>query len=47
MIMGVTEGLKLVNALSDTECLMVVRDAEGRLVDHYSHGFRLYTETAS
>ncbi|MDJ0990520.1 MAG: FAD:protein FMN transferase [Desulfobacterales bacterium] len=46
MIMGVTEGLKLVNALSDTECLMVVRDAEGRLVDHYSHGFRQYTQAA-
>ena len=46
MVMGVDEGLQLVNALSDTECLMVARDAQGRLVDHYSHGFRHYTETA-
>ena len=46
MVMGADEGLKLVNSLSDTECLIVVRDTNGHLVDHYSHSFRRYTEAA-
>ncbi|MDJ0720452.1 MAG: FAD:protein FMN transferase [Desulfobacterales bacterium] len=44
MVMGADEGLKLVNALNDTDCLIVVRDAKGHLVDHYSKRFRQYTE---
>ena len=46
MVMGVDDGLKLVDALADVECLMVVRDAEGNLVDHYSKNFKRYTAEA-
>ncbi len=46
MVMGVEDGLKLVDSLDDTECLMVVRDAEGNLVDHFSKGFHPYAEAA-
>jgi thiamine biosynthesis lipoprotein len=46
MVMGVDEGLKLVDALADVECLMVVRDTEGNLVDHYSKNFKRYTAEA-
>ncbi len=46
MVMGVEDGLNLVDSLKDTDCLMVVRDAEGKLVDHYSKGFLQYTEAA-
>ncbi len=46
MVMGVDDGLKLVDALADVECLMVVRDAKGNLVDHYSKNFKRYTAEA-
>jgi thiamine biosynthesis lipoprotein len=39
MVMGVEEGLALVDELADVECLLVVRDGEGNLVDHFSRGF--------
>jgi thiamine biosynthesis lipoprotein len=46
MVMGVDEGLRLIDSLADVECLIVVRDDKGNLVDHFSKGFRQYTETA-
>ncbi len=46
MVMGVEDGLKLIDSLDDTECLIVVRDPEGNLVDHFSKGFRQYAEAA-
>jgi thiamine biosynthesis lipoprotein len=44
MVMGVEEGLKLANSLTNVDCLMVVRDADGKLVDHYSANFQSFTE---
>ncbi len=46
MVMGVEDGLKLIDSLDNTECLIVVRDPEGNLVDHFSKGFRQYAEAA-
>ncbi len=46
MVMGIDEGLKLVDTLAGVECLMVVRDTEGKLVDHYSKNFERYTAEA-
>jgi thiamine biosynthesis lipoprotein len=43
MVMGVEEGLELVNSLMDVDCLMVVRDAGGKLVDHFSANFQNFT----
>ena len=39
MILGVEKGLKLVNSLDHTECLIVVQKDDGTLIDHYSKGF--------
>ena len=41
MVMGVAEGLKLVNALKGVDCLMVIRRADGTLVDHFSRHFQV------
>ncbi len=46
MVMGVKDGLQLIDSLNGTECLIVVRDLEGNLVDHFSKGFRQYAEAA-
>ena len=39
MILGVEKGLKLVNSIDHTECLIVVQKDDGILIDHYSKGF--------
>jgi thiamine biosynthesis lipoprotein len=39
MVMGRAKGLALVNRLDGVECLIVVRQADGKLQDHYSRGF--------
>ena len=39
MIMAPEKSLSLVNALKKTECLITVREADGRLKDYYSKGF--------
>lgn len=39
MVMGPEEGLALVNRLSSVECLIVVRQPDGSLVDYPSDGF--------
>jgi len=41
MIMGQERGIKLVNSLENTECLIVVRDREGILKDYMSKNFPL------
>lgn len=44
MVMGTEKGILLVNELKGTECLMVVRDPAGRLIDYESTGFRNYVQ---
>ncbi|RUA00138.1 MAG: FAD:protein FMN transferase [Deltaproteobacteria bacterium] len=39
MVLGVEKGLALVNGLDHVECLIVVRDSGGRLIDHQSGAF--------
>jgi len=39
MILGVEKGLKLVNSLDHTECLIVVQKDDGTLIDHFSKDF--------
>ena len=39
MILGVEKGIKLVNSLDHTECLIVVQKDDGTLIDHFSKGF--------
>jgi thiamine biosynthesis lipoprotein len=39
MVMGPQKGVGLVNRLEGVECLIVVRQADGRFVDHPSRGF--------
>ncbi len=39
MVMGHEKGLALVKRLSGAECLIVVRESTGELVDYYSEGF--------
>jgi thiamine biosynthesis lipoprotein len=39
MVLGRKKGLELVNALDNTECLIVVRAHDGTLTDYYSKGF--------
>lgn len=41
MVMGQEKGIKLVNSLENTECLIVVRDKEGALKDYRSKNFPL------
>ena len=40
MVMGVEAGIELVNRMAGVECLIVRRDAQGRLLDHFSAGFQ-------
>lgn len=39
MVMGKTQGLKLVNSLNNVECLIIVMEKDGTLTDYYSTGF--------
>lgn len=39
MVMGPSKGLALVDRLDGVECLIVVMQEDGTLVDHYSEGF--------
>lgn len=39
MVMGPQKGVDLVNRLEGVECLIVVRQSDGRFVDHPSQGF--------
>jgi len=39
MVMGPEKGLELVNRLDNTECLIVVQEKGGSLIDYYSKGF--------
>ena len=39
-VMGPARGTALVETLTGVECLVVVQDREGRLIDHASKGFR-------
>ena len=39
MVMGVENGLQLVNRLNNVECLIVVETSAGRLIDHPSKNF--------
>ncbi|MBF0467744.1 MAG: FAD:protein FMN transferase [Desulfamplus sp.] len=41
MIMGQEKGIRLVNSLENTECLIVVRDKNGNLADYRSEKFPL------
>jgi thiamine biosynthesis lipoprotein len=40
MVMGPDKGLDLVNRLEGVECLIVVMQADGTLIDHYSKAFQ-------
>lgn len=40
MILGVEKGIKLVNSLNHTECLIVVQKDDDTLIDHYSKGLK-------
>ena len=42
MVLGPKKGLERVNSLDRTECLIVVRTHDGKLIDHYSKGFESY-----
>lgn len=44
MVMGLEKGLKLVNCLDGAECLIIIKDQTGGLIDHYSSGFKLNNE---
>ncbi len=39
MVLGHKKGIELVNSLSNTECLIVVRADDETLTDYYSKGF--------
>ena len=42
MVLGPKKGLERINSLEHTECLIVVRTQNGKLIDHYSKGFKGY-----
>ncbi|MBW1867670.1 MAG: FAD:protein FMN transferase, partial [Deltaproteobacteria bacterium] len=44
MVMGREKGLELVNRLDGVECLIISKEQNGGLVDHYSSGFKLNIE---
>jgi thiamine biosynthesis lipoprotein len=44
MVMGHEKGLALVNQLDGVESLIVVLQADGTFVDHFSNGFTLDNE---
>ena len=41
MVLGHESGLELVNRLNNVECLIIVQEKDGALVDYYSKGFQL------
>ncbi len=42
MVLGADKGLVLVNRLAGVECLIVVQDDNGALIDSFSKGFKAY-----
>ncbi len=40
MVMGPEKGLALINSLDGVDALIVVRDADGDLIDYFSNGFK-------
>lgn len=40
MILGHKKGLELVDRLKSVECLIILRDNDGRLIDYFSRGFQ-------
>ena len=40
MVMGVTEGLQLVNSLKDVECFIITREGNGKYLAHTSGGWK-------
>ena len=42
-VLGYKKGLERVNSLDNTECLIVVRTPDGKLVDYYSKSFKTFT----
>jgi len=40
MVMSPKDGVRLVNSLESTECLITVREKNGHLKDYYSHHFQ-------
>lgn len=41
LVMGAEKGLELVSILDGVECLIVVQESEGKLINYYSKGFKL------
>lgn len=39
MVLGPKEGLELINSLDSVDCLIIVRNEDGSLIDYYSEGF--------
>ncbi|MFO7964978.1 MAG: FAD:protein FMN transferase [Desulfobacterales bacterium] len=39
MVMGPNAGIEMIDRITDTECLIIVRNPDGSLTDHYSKGF--------
>lgn len=39
MVMGPETGIELTDRITDTECLIIVRNPDGSFTDHYSKGF--------
>lgn len=44
MVMGVANGLELIDSLDGVECLLVVKEGEEKLINYYSKGFKAYTQ---
>ena len=42
LVMGQPKGMELINSLDGVECLLVVKDKEGKLTNYYSKGFKDY-----
>ena len=41
MVLGHEKGLELINRLNNVECLIIVRDNDGNLIDYFSEGFQI------
>jgi thiamine biosynthesis lipoprotein len=41
MVLGHEKGLELINRLNNVECLIIVRDNDGSLIDYFSKGFQI------
>jgi len=39
MVLGHCKGIELINSIKSTECLIIVKDKNGGLIDYYSNGF--------